>query len=305
MIVLESLFPVFVLISLGVWLKRIGVTDSVFLSRADKLVYYIFFPVMLFWKIGGVSIQGGMLNWTFHLVTLLLVIFMALVSFVVIRLAGIGDFQAGTFSQSCYRFNTYIGVAVLLNSLGAEGVAVFGVLIGLVIPTINVMAVSTMIWYSGQRLDNLQRLRLLVRALAGNPLILGCLAGLIHSRLVGSFPVFIDNTFSLMTMVVMPLALLSIGGALTFASLRKNWRVALMAATVKLTVLPALGYGCYRLLQIDGVEFSTGMIFLALPAATSIYVLSSQMGGDTELASSTIVLSTLLSFFSLSIALLL
>jgi predicted permease len=47
------------------------------------------------------------------------------------------------------------------------------------------------------------------------------------------------------------------------------------------------------------------MIFFTLPASTAIYVLSSQLNSDTELASSSIVISTLLSFFPLSVALLL
>jgi hypothetical protein len=56
---------------------------------------------------------------------------------------------------------------------------------------------------------------------------------------------------------------------------------------------------------VTGVPFKVGLLFFALPASTAIYVLSSQMHSDTELASSAIVLSTLLSFLSLSVILLL
>ena len=67
-----------------------------------------------------------------------------------IRAFKIPDFQAGTFSQSCYRFNTYIGMAVIINAFGEEGVGIFGILIGIMIPVINLFAVSTLIWYSGK-----------------------------------------------------------------------------------------------------------------------------------------------------------
>jgi predicted permease len=53
------------------------------------------------------------------------------------------------------------------------------------------------------------------------------------------------------------------------------------------------------------VPFQTGMIFFCLPTSTAIYVLSSQLNSDTELASAAIVVSTLLSFGALSVALLL
>lgn len=304
MIVLNSLFPVFILVILGVLLKQRGLTDAVFLRQSDRLVYYIFFPIMLFWKIGGASYAAGV-DWTFCLITLLVVVLMFILSTLAIWMVPVQAFQAGSFSQSCYRFNTYIGVAVILTSLGEHGVAVFGILIGLAIPIINVFAVATLIWFSGEALSSRNRLKMLVKALAANPLILGCLAGIVYSRVIGTFPVFIDNSLRLLSMVTLPMALLSIGGSLSFAGVRKHLAASLLAATLKLLALPVMGYIAYRLTGIDGVEFKVGMIFFCLPASTAIYVLSSQLNSDTELASSAIVLSTVLSFVSLSAALLL
>lgn len=301
---LNSLFPVFVLVILGILLKRRRFTDSAFLRQSDGLVYYIFFPVMLFWKIGGASFAAGV-NWTFCLVTLLVIVLMFVLSTLAIRIVPVKPFQAGSFSQSCYRFNTYIGVAVILTSLGEQGVAIFGILIGLAIPVINVFAVSTLIWFSGEELSPGKRLKMLMKALAANPLILGCLAGIIYSRTIGTFPVFLDNSLRLLSMVTLPMALLSIGGSLSFAGVRNHLATSLLAAALKLLVLPVMGYIAYRLTGIDGMEFKVGMIFFCLPASTAIYVLSSQLNSDTELASAAIVLSTVLSFVSLSAALLL
>jgi predicted permease len=302
-IVLDSLFPVFILVVLGVLLKKSGFTDSAFLGKSDRLVYYIFFPVMLFWKIGGASYAGG-IDWTFCLVTLLVIVLMFILSTLVIKIVPVGSFQAGSFSQSCYRFNTYIGVAIILNSLGERGVTIFGILIGLAIPLINVFAVSTLIWFSGEALSVRSRVKILLRALAANPLIIGCVAGILYSRLVGTFPVFVDNVLRLMSMVTLPMALLSIGGALSFSGVRDHLFNSLLAALLKLMILPIMGYIAYTIAGVTGLEFKVGMIFLCLPASTAIYVLSSQMNSDTELASSSIVVSTLLSFVSLTVVLL-
>lgn len=304
MIVLNSLFPIFTLLVLGSFLKRRGLTDAIFLQTADRLIYYFFFPVMLFWKIGGASLDHG-IDWNFCLASLLALIAMFLCSLIVIRLLGISDFKAGSFAQSCYRFNTYIGVAVILNSLGAEGVKYFGIVIGFAIPLINLFAVSTLIWFSGEVMATGKRIRLLGRALVGNPLILGCLAGIAYSKAFGSFPDFINNALSLISMVSLPLALLSIGGSLTFAGVRGNLAASLLAAGLKLAVLPLFGLLFYSLFQVTGLPLKVGMIFLTLPTSTAIYVLSSQMNSDTQLASASIVVSTVLSFVSLSVALLL
>ncbi|MDK9705979.1 MAG: AEC family transporter [Desulforhopalus sp.] len=304
MIVLNSLFPIFVLLLFGAVLKRRGLTDTLFLNTSDRLIYYFFFPLMLFWKIGGASLDQG-IDWDFCLACLSALLAMYVLSTLVIKLLPISDFQAGSFSQSCYRFNTYIGVAVILNSLGAEGVKYFGIMIGFSIPLINLFAVSTCIWFSGVNVGLRRRIIIVGRSLISNPLILGCLAGIVYSRLFGSFPVFINNALSLISSVALPLALISIGGSLSFAGVRGNLGPALLAAVLKLAVLPALGWVFFALFNVTGLPFKVGMIFLALPASTAIYVLSSQMRSDTNLASASIVLSTVLSFISLSVALLL
>ncbi len=304
MIILNALFPIFSLLFLGGLLRRLELTDHHFLNTADRLVYYIFFPLMLFWKIGSAPMGAGS-QWLFIGITLLAVFAMFLVSVLIIKLLPVAPFQAGSFSQSCYRFNTYIGVAVVLNSLGAEGIAYFGVLIAIVIPLINVCAVALLIWYSGVEANGHEKARIVTRALLANPLIVGCVLGIVYARLIGEFPEFINNSLQLMSMVTLPLALISIGGGLSFKGVYRHLPLSLLAAVCKLGLLPLLGFLLYRLFQVDGVMFQTGMIFFCLPTSTAIYVLSSQLNSDTELASAAIVVSTLLSFAALSVALLL
>ncbi|MCK5515229.1 MAG: AEC family transporter [Desulfobulbaceae bacterium] len=304
MIVLDSLFPIFTLLLLGWFLRRQKFTDASFLNTADRLTYYIFFPILLFWKIGGASFENG-IDWSFCIASLLTLLVMFVLSTVVIKLFGISDFKAGSFSQSCYRFNSYIGFVIILNSLGEEGVKYFGVLIGFAIPLINVFAVSLLVWFSGKKVNYSQRLSLAARAMVSNPLILGCLAGVLYSRAVGDFPLFIDNSLRLASMIALPLALISIGGSLTFAGVKGNLNVSLLASVLKLIVLPILGWSFFYFFNVTGIAFKVGILFFTLPASPAIHVLSSQMNSDTQLASSTIVISTILSIFSLSVALLL
>ena len=304
MIVLNALFPIFGLLILGSLLKKFELTSDSYLKVSDKLVYFIFFPIMLFYKVGGAP-EGAGDQLSFVAVTLIALVSMFVLSALVIKLGPVSAFEAGSFSQSCYRFNTYIGVAVILNSLGEAGIAYFGILIAITIPLVNVFAVATLIWFSGYEGDVRTRGMIFIKALIGNPLILGSLAGALYARLVGGFPEFIDNTLQLMSMVTLPLALISIGGALSFKGIKTYLPLSLLGAFLKLAIFPSLGFLFYYLFQIDGVAFKTGMIFFCLPASTTIYVLSSQLNSDTELASASIVVSTLLSFISLSVALLL
>lgn len=302
-LVLNGLFPVFALLVLGNVLKHLNLTSEIFLKASDKLIYYIFFPIMLFWKIGGAKTDAG-IDWHFCTASICAVLTLYVLSSIYIKLA-VSDYEAGSFSQSCYRFNTYIGMAIIINVLGEEGVRHFGIMIGFAIPIINMLAVSTLIWYSGSNYSVKQRFRLTGISIISNPLILACFAGIIWSSTINFFPVFIDNAFKLASSATLPLALLSIGGALSLKNLKGYFKISFVAAMFKLLLFPFVGYAFLRLFNVTDIPFKAGMIFFSLPASTAIYVLSSQLNSNTEMASASIVLSTILSFISISVILIL
>lgn len=299
MIILNTIFPVFGLILLGAILKRINLTNDSFLKTSDRLIYFVFFPLMLFWKIGGASTIN--IEWAFCAAAICALLIIYLISWISIKLFGIGDFQAGTFSQSCYRFNTYIGMAIVMNAIGEEGVRMFGILIGIMIPIINVLAVATLIWYSSKSYNAQERNRLLVKALVSNPLILGCLAGILYANFLPSFPVFLDNTFQLTSLITLPLALLSIGGSLTFSSFKEYYKPSTVSTLIKLLLLPLAGFFFFEMFKVTATAYRVGMIFFTLPTSTAIYVLSSQLNSDTRLATATIVVSTVFSIIPLTL----
>jgi predicted permease len=301
--VLNSLFPVFALLLLGNLMKHYQLSNDAFLKTSDRLVYFIFFPTMLFWKIGGapsVSAEDAKLC----LAALASLFFIYFLSCVAIRLFNLTRFQAGSFSQSCYRFNTYIGLAIVMNSLGTHGIRLFGILIGFLIPVINVLAVSTLIWFSGKSFTLRERAGITVKAIISNPLILACIAGIIYAHSINFFPVFLENTFQLMSYATLPLALFSIGGVLTPDNLKGHFKVSFIGSIIRLVIYPFIGFLFLKWFNVTGMAFKVGMIFFTLPTSSAIYVLSSQLNSDTELASASIVLSTLLSFISLSMVLL-
>ncbi|MFO7706679.1 MAG: AEC family transporter [Desulfobacterales bacterium] len=303
-LVLNSLFPVFALIALGSLLRHVNTTTEAFLEVSDRLVYFVFFPAMLFWKLGGSPMR---LADDLSLVSAATAAVLSVygVSTACIILGKIGAFQAGSFSQSCFRINTYVGMAVSISAFGEEGGRHFAVLIGLTIPTLNVLSIATLIWFGAHQTSAAKRIAQTARALLLNPLILGCLAGIGYGQAAAGFPSVIDHTLRLASSVTLPLALISIGGSLTLRGLRSHWRLSLLASFFKLAVLPAVGFLWLHAFGLSGLSFSVGMLYFALPTSTALYILSAQLNSDTELASTAIALSTLLSFGPMSAALLL
>lgn len=299
--VVNNLFPVFALLLFGHLLKRAGLTHDAFLKTSDKLIYFIFFPLLLFWKIGAASDRIG--DPGLYKAAICAVVSVYILSSMYIKIFRVGAFQAGSFSQSCYRFNTYIGMTVVISALGEEGARQFSILIGLIIPLINILAVSTLTWFAKDKVSLQKRVVQTAKALLTNPLIIGCLAGIAYWKMIGGFPVFVDNTFRLTSYVTLPLALLSIGGALTLSGIKNHFKLSLVACVFKLIILPLAGFILLKLFDTGGISFKVGMIYFTLPTSTSLYILSAQLSSDTQLASAAIALSTILSFFSLSLAL--
>ncbi len=300
--ILNSIFPVFAMIITGRILKQTKFINDGFLNISDRLIYFIFFPTMLFWKIGASSNKAGF-DFNIIYASLFTIVFIFALSTFYIIIFKVRDFDAGSFSQSCFRFNTYIGFAVIINALGDEGIRLFGIIISFSIPIINILSISLLSWYSGDlSADGTEKSRISTMAgsIVKNPLIIACAGGLIFSGTSLEFPEFISNFFHLISTASLPLALISIGGSFTFGKLKDYMNLSIVSSIFKLIIFPLSGFASLYFFGVSGAAFKTGMIFFSLPTATSIYVLSSQMNSNTDLASSAIVLSTALSFFSLS-----
>jgi len=298
--VLDSVLPVFLVIGLGWILKRFHLTNETFLKMSDRLIYYIFFPVLLFWKIGSPA-ESSAIDARSCLAILLTAFVAWIFTLLCKKVFRISDFEAGAFSQCCYRFNTYIGMAIVLNASGELAVRQFGVIISFAIPLVNLLAVSTLIWFSGREITRSEKLRVTGKAILSNPFILACVLGLLYARMGQPFPRFLENSFRLMSAVSLPMALISIGGTIDPAALRGRLKATLVASLFKVGFYPVMGYLILILFNVADTYLSTAMLFFALPTSAATYVLSSQLDSDANLASSIIVLSTLLSMGSLSL----
>ncbi len=297
--ILNSVFPIFALIALGSVLKTLRVITDDFIRVSDRLIYYIFFPVLLFWKIGKPAQTLGV-DGSFIAAVLCAVFVVFVLSLVYVKFSGMQDREVGSFTQGCYRFSTYVGMAVVMADSGEEGVRQFGVLISFVIPFINVLAVSSMVWFSGDHSSRGVRTSLLLRSTLSNPLIIACVLGGLHSRFGSSFPVFVENWLRLMSLAALPLALIAIGGSLTFTAFGRHFKYSAVAAVFKLMVMPLVGYGFLHAFHVAGVPFRVAMIYFALPTSPNNYILSALLNSDLGLAAAAIVLSTLLSLPALS-----
>lgn len=133
------------------------------------------------------------------------------------------------------------------------------------------------------------------KKIVGNPVVLSALAGIGFSVLKIPVPTIADRGLKIISDMSLPLALLIIGGSLSFGLIRSNLRLAVSAGILKLLFLPALGLLLYAVFRVPTSQFLPGLILLASPTATVTYVMASEMQGSTELASAAVTMNTLAS----------
>jgi hypothetical protein len=292
--ILENLSPVFLVIGLGYLSRKLGFLPDNFIQSANRLVYYIAIPLLVFSEI-----SRGKFSESFDVRqlagTLLAVGLVMLLAIAVAFIMKIPRKTAVTFTQISYHGNLgYVGLAVIFYSLGPAGRVTASVLAGFLILMQNILSISlyTFAPSEGRRLT----VKSLGKFIA-NPIILGTVLGLISSGSGISLPGFLDRTLTIVADMALPLALLIIGGSLRTGVSGRSVQIGI-STVLKLLVLPLTGLILFRLLDVSHALAVPSIILLSSPSATISYVMSAEMGGDSDLAAAAVTISTVLSIIT-------
>ncbi|HSO10040.1 MAG TPA: AEC family transporter [Desulfoprunum sp.] len=302
--ILIIVLPVFLVIGLGFGLKIARLVDGSFLHQLNRLVYFLALPALLFHEIArsdfSASFNGLLL--VGMLAAVLLTSFLAY-GFTVWR--GYPPEVCGSFCQGTFRGNiAYIGLAIVFNAYGGEGLATAGILLGFLVPFYNFFGILALLLPHRQQGQHFGPW-FWIRQIGGNPLIISSFAGILWSFLDIPLPQVIERSLDIVSGMALPLALLAIGGSFSLQRLRGDISKSLIATAVKLIWLPLLTAGILLVLGIRGRDLAIGVIFAGTPTATVAYIMAQQMRGDAELSGSIIMLSTLLSLITYTVALVL
>jgi predicted permease len=284
----------FTVILAGWIARKRGLIPESFLGPANRLVFHLAIPAMIFRSISGGSFDRDF-NLPVVLITLAAIITVFILMWSVGRVAGIERRRFATVVQSSFHGNLgYIGLAVAYYYLGDQGLAQASILAGFVMILQNLLAVIVLQWYGDTGSGRLAAGRMIL-GVAGNPVILSAMAGILFSAAGMPLPVIPDRALKILGDLALPLALLLIGASLTFGLVRSRPAPLVSSFTVKLGFLPGIGIALFHVFKIPAAAYLPAMILLASPTATIVYVMAAEMNGDTEFAAAAISASTMLS----------
>jgi predicted permease len=143
-----------------------------------------------------------------------------------------------------------------------------------------------------------------VRAVALNPLVLACAAGLVLNGATGGWsgarlPAVVDPVLAALGRAALPLGLISVGAGLDLAAALDGGRAMVVSSLVKLGVLPMLTWLGLSLLGVGGATAAVSVLFAAVPPSVSAYAMTRQMGGDHRLMAGLITVETILAMATL------
>ena len=295
-----TIIPIFVVIFLGWAARRKGMAPRAFLNPANQLVYYLAIPAMIFRAIARASL-GSQFEPRVMGITLGCVVAGFVLTRAAAAMSGVDRHRRGTFVQCGFHGNLgYIGLAVAFYFLGQAGLVRASIIAGFVMILQNFLAVVALQGAAG-RSDSVLSFRQIARSLAGNPVIVSALAGILFSLMGIALPVVVDRSLSILSGLALPMALLLIGASLSFDLVRHNASGVALVCFIKLLVMPGLGMLIFRGFGLDPAHWLPGLILLASPVATLTYVMAGEMGGDQDFAVAAVSVSTLLSALTLSV----
>ena len=293
----QLLFPDFSLILYGYLVCRYTPLNRTVWQPVETLVYFLFFPVLLFQSIVksplDIGATSGLIGagWALGLTGIGLAYSLPYWPWLG-RHVPARDHAAST--QVGFRFNSFIGLALAERLAGPQGLLLIAVLIGVCVPLFNVAAVWPMA-RQGQRG--------FAGALLRNPLIIGTASGLLANLLGLSIPGWLEPTVSRMGASSLPLGLMAAGAGMQFGALGRAKSMAVVLLTIRHLLLPLAAFGLAQVFGLDPVQTTVLLAFSALPTAPSAYVLAARMGYDGAYVAGLVTLSTLLGMVSLPFAL--
>ncbi len=298
--ILATIIPIFIVIFLGVFARRRDFISMDFVNQANRLVYYIAIPAMIFSAVSKASLKSE-LNATVILATLAAMFCITGVAWAAAIGLKIPRRSRGSFIHCSFHGNLgYIGLAVAFYYLGHSGFVRAALIAGFVMIVQNILAVVVL---QAHNRKEKERFRFMDTLKAGitNPVILSALSGIIFSLLNLKLPVILDRSLDILKGMALPTALLIIGASLSFEKLKHGFLNVLASSFLKTMAAPAMGLLLFKLFGTAPEDYLPGLIILSSPTATLTYIMAREMGGDSDFSVAAISICTILSAFTYGI----
>jgi malonate transporter len=294
LVVLITIAPIFGLIVAGFGIRRTKLFPAEAWPPVERLTYYVLFPSLLFVNLATANLSdlpvGGMAVGVIGTPALMAAFLLLVRTRLALHAPGFTSLL-----QGAVRFNTYLGIPLVVAFYGPETIALGALFIAFMVPFINVLCVWVLARYSGTEISALGA----AKEMARNPLIITCLAGIAINVTGLGLAEPIERFLALLGRAAPAVGLLCVGAGLDIVAARAGKVWVVLSAILKLVAMPLIAFGIAQALGVGGLAAKVLILFHALPTAPSAYILARQLGGDAQLMAGILTAQTALAVVTL------
>lgn len=295
MISANAVLPMCLVMALGYGTRRLGWLRREEISTINKIAFRIFLPCLLYYNIYCSDLSGSFdpLLMAYAVGGVLLTFGLALgYTLLTEKLPE----RRGVLIQGMFRSNYVImGIPVATALLGADQLGTVSILIAVIVPLFNMLAVVVLEVFRGQKPKPLH----ILGQIAKNPLVIGSVLGILTLVAGIRLPHILEQTIQSVSVIASPLQLFLLGAFFQFSGLKTYRRELVTVSIAKLIVSPGLFLGLGALLGFRGVAFVSLIGIFASPTAVNSFTMAQQMGGDAELAGDIVVTTSAASILTM------
>lgn len=295
---LNATIPIFLMMLLGMLFRKLGWMDEVFAAKMNKFVFLVPLPVLLFEQLATVDFSEV---WDIKFIIFCFVVTAISITIsTLISLLWKDRSIKGEFIQTTYRSSAaLLGIAFIQNIYGTAGMAPL-MIIGSV-PLYNIMAVVVLsVFKPGNNSFDKALVKKTLKGIATNPIIIGIVAGFVWSALKLSMPSILHKTVSSIGATATPMGLMSMGATFEMKKATSKMKPTLVAVFMKLVGFCAIFLPMAALLGFRNEELIAILVMLGSATTVSCFVMARNMGHEGTLSSGVIMMTTLLSAFTLT-----
>ena len=295
---LNATIPIFLMMLLGMLFRKLGWMDEVFAAKMNKFVFLVPLPVLLFEQLATVDFSEV---WDIKFILFCFVVTAISITIsTLISLLWKDRSVKGEFIQATYRSSAaLLGIAFIQNIYGTAGMTPL-MIIGSV-PLYNIMAVVVLsVFKPGNNSFDKALVKKTLKGIATNPIIIGIVAGFVWSALKLSMPSILHKTVSSIGATATPMGLMSMGATFEMKKATSKMKPTLVAVFMKLVGFCAIFLPMAALLGFRNEELIAILVMLGSATTVSCFVMARNMGHEGTLSSGVIMMTTLLSAFTLT-----
>lgn len=284
----NAVAPLFLLIAAGFAIRRFGLLRDEALPQVNRLAFTVFLPALLFSNLYETDVGSA---FSPRLLAFAVIAVLAMYAGVTlfVRLVEKDNKSRGAMIQAIYRSNfVLLGVPVVQSVFAGQDSGVTAVLVAVIVPLFNVLAVVTLEMYRGGSV----KWKKVAVGIVKNPLIIGSVLGLVFMLAGVRLPEFLRSGIGSLAGAATPVALVVLGASIHLESVGANARNIVICVLGRLVAVPLVCITAAVLCGFRGIELGSLLAMLASPTAVSSFTMAQQMDSDAELTAGAVVFSS-------------